>query len=84
MVALSGAANGSTIADGSGNYTFAALANGTYTVTPTKYRIYIQPCQRERDGQRSQCYWCEFHGQPPGDAHGWAILDCEYVGGCRV
>jgi fibronectin type 3 domain-containing protein len=43
MVALSGAASGSTIADGSGNYTFAALANGTYTVTPTNTGYTFSP-----------------------------------------
>src|SRR6267143_1221387 len=42
-VALSGAASGSTIADGSGNYTFAALANGTYTVTPTNTGYTFSP-----------------------------------------
>jgi hypothetical protein len=35
-VSLSGAASASTTADSSGNYSFAGLANGSYTVTPTK------------------------------------------------
>lgn len=35
-VALSGAATATTTADASGNYSFAGLANGSYTVTPTK------------------------------------------------
>jgi len=43
MVALSGAASSSTIADGLGNYTFAALANGTYTVTPTNTGYTFSP-----------------------------------------
>ncbi len=43
MVTLSGAASGNTIADGLGNYTFAALANGTYTVTPTKTGYTFSP-----------------------------------------
>jgi len=43
MVALSGAASGSTIADGLGNYTFAALGNGTYTVTPTNTGYTFSP-----------------------------------------
>jgi hypothetical protein len=32
---LSGAASSSTITDGSGNYTFSALSNGAYTITPS-------------------------------------------------
>ena len=34
-ITLSGDANDSTTSDGSGNYTFAGLLNGDYTVTPT-------------------------------------------------
>jgi hypothetical protein len=34
-VALTGTSSGSTTADGSGNYSFTGLANGSYTVTPT-------------------------------------------------
>jgi hypothetical protein len=33
---LSGSASGSTLSDGSGNYTLSSFAGGTYTVTPTK------------------------------------------------
>src|SRR6266403_1027428 len=43
MVTLSGAASVNPIADGLGNYTFAALANGTYTVTPTKTGYTFSP-----------------------------------------
>src|SRR5208282_3481364 len=35
MVTLSGAANTSTTANATGNYTFTGLANGSYTVTPS-------------------------------------------------
>ena len=35
-VTLSGAASASTTANSSGNYTFSGLANGSYTVTPSK------------------------------------------------
>jgi hypothetical protein len=35
-VTLSGTANGTTTADGSGNYGFSGLSNGSYTVTPSK------------------------------------------------
>jgi fibronectin type 3 domain-containing protein len=43
MVALSGAASGSTIADGLGNYTFTALVNGAYMVTPTNTGYTFSP-----------------------------------------
>jgi carboxypeptidase family protein len=42
-VALSGAATASTTADNSGNYSFTGLANGTYTVTPTKSGFTFSP-----------------------------------------
>jgi len=35
-VTLSGAGSGTTTSDGSGNYSFANLVDGSYTVTPTK------------------------------------------------
>jgi len=42
-VALSGAASGSTTADTNGNYTFPGLANGSYTVTPSKTGFTFMP-----------------------------------------
>jgi len=42
-VALSGPASASTTADSSGNYSFSGLANGTYTVTPTKSGFTLNP-----------------------------------------
>jgi len=42
-VSLSGAASASTTADSSGNYSFTGLANGTYTVTPTKSGFTFNP-----------------------------------------
>jgi hypothetical protein len=42
-VALSGAATASTTADGSGNYSFTGLTNGSYTVTPTKSGFTFNP-----------------------------------------
>lgn len=36
MVALTGTATGSAVADGSGNFTLTGLSNGAYTVTPSK------------------------------------------------
>jgi hypothetical protein len=42
-VTLSGAASATTTADGSGNYSFAALLNGGYTVTPSKTGLTFSP-----------------------------------------
>ena len=42
-VALSGAANAATIADGSGNYSFTGLNNGSYIVTPSKASVSFSP-----------------------------------------
>ena len=42
-VALSGTATASVTADGSGNYSFPNLANGNYTVTPSKAGFTIAP-----------------------------------------
>ena len=43
IITLSGDASGAVTADGSGNYTFAGLANGTYDVTPSKSGYTFSP-----------------------------------------
>ena len=42
-VTLSGSASATTTSDGSGNYTFSGLLNGTYTVTPTETGYTFNP-----------------------------------------
>jgi hypothetical protein len=42
-VSLSGPSTATTTADASGNYSFAAIANGTYTVTPSKQGYTFNP-----------------------------------------
>ena len=42
-VVLSGSASGTTMADSSGNYAFSGLANGSYTVTPSKSGYSFSP-----------------------------------------
>ncbi len=42
-VALSGAASATVTADTSGNFTFSSLANGTYTLTPSKAGVTFAP-----------------------------------------
>jgi len=43
---LSGAASQSTTADASGNFTFSGLANGSYTVTPSKTGFSFSPASQ--------------------------------------
>ena len=45
-VALTGTSSASTAADASGNYTFSGLANGSYTVTPSKTGFTFTPASR--------------------------------------
>ena len=44
-ITLTGTATASTVTDASGNFTFSGLANGTYTVTPTKLNFAFSPPQ---------------------------------------
>jgi Divergent InlB B-repeat domain/WD40-like Beta Propeller Repeat len=46
ILALSGAAIGTTIADSSGNYSFTGLANGSYTITPSNAGYSFSPVSR--------------------------------------
>jgi hypothetical protein len=43
---LSGAATATTTADGSGNFSFTGLANGSYTVTPSRSGFTFTPASR--------------------------------------
>jgi len=45
-VSLTGAVTASTTADTGGNYSFAGLANGSYTVTPSKAGYVYTPASR--------------------------------------
>ena len=45
-VTLSGAANGTAIADGSGNFSFSGLTNGSYTITPSMTGFSLSPTSR--------------------------------------
>jgi hypothetical protein len=46
VLTLSGASTGAATADGSGNYTFAGLLNGSYTVTPSKSGFTFTPANQ--------------------------------------
>jgi uncharacterized protein (TIGR03437 family) len=45
-ITLTGPKNATATADGSGNFTFAGLANGAYTITPTKAGYSFSPTSR--------------------------------------
>jgi len=45
-ITLSGSGSGTTTTDSSGNYSFAGLSNGTYTVTPSKIGYAFTPSSR--------------------------------------
>ena len=45
-VTLSGASSASTVADANGNYSFTSLANGSYTVTPSKTGYTFTPASK--------------------------------------
>jgi hypothetical protein len=46
IVALSGAATASTVADANGNYRFSGVTNGSYTVTPSKTGFTFTPANK--------------------------------------
>jgi hypothetical protein len=46
LLTLSGGASGTVTADSSGNYSFAGLLNGTYTVTPSKSGYTFSPASQ--------------------------------------
>jgi len=45
-ITLSGAASLATIADGSGNYSFSGLSDGSYTVKPSKLKATFNPASQ--------------------------------------
>jgi len=46
-VALGGAATNTAMTDSSGNFSFAGLANGSYTITPSKTSVSFSPANRQ-------------------------------------
>ena len=51
---LSGAGSASTTTNASGNYSFPSLANGSYTVTPSKSGYNFSPASSAVNRQRSK------------------------------
>ena len=58
-----------TIADSSGNYSFAGLATGTYTVTPTKASVVFTPATQTLTVSDSELH---------GSAQAWSISGVVY------
>ncbi len=53
-LAQNGTLIATSTADANGNYSFGGLANGTYTITPTKTGFDLQPRKPDRGGQRCE------------------------------
>ncbi len=63
---LTGAATASTTTDGSGNYSFSALANGGYSVTPSKSGYNFSPASRNVTVSGASVTGQNFTGSPGG------------------
>ena len=63
VVTLTGAASATTTANGSGVYMFSGLANGTYTVTPSKSSVAFTPLNRAVSINGSNVTTVDFAGQ---------------------
>src|SRR5438876_1913593 len=61
---LSGGASGTTTADSSGNFAFAGLANGTYTVTPSKSGFTFTPASQPVTVNGANATGVNFTAQP--------------------
>ncbi len=68
-VALSGATNGTVTADASGNFNFSALANGSYTVTPSKPGFTFSPASQPANVSGANVSGINF----TGTAQTWSI-----------
>jgi hypothetical protein len=68
-VALSGAATATVIADGSGNYAFSNLSNGSYAVTPTKAGFTFNPPRQTVNVNSANLTNVNFTAQ----AAGWSV-----------
>ena len=66
MVCYSGATSGCVTADGSGNYTFPSLANGVYTITPTKAGYVFSPASATETVSNGNISGANFTGTAVG------------------
>lgn len=68
-VSWSGAASGSMTADGSGNYTIPNLANGSYTITPSKTGFTFSPTSSNQTVSGSNITGVNFTATSMGNAY---------------
>lgn len=68
-VSWSGAASGSTTADGSGNYTIPNLANGSYTITPSKTGFTFSPTSSNQTVNNANITGVNFTATSMGNAY---------------
>lgn len=64
LVSYTGTASGNVTADGSGNYTIPGLANGSYTITPTKAGYTFSPSNRSETVSSSNITGVDFTATP--------------------
>lgn len=72
-VAWTGAASGSVTADGSGNYTTSGLADGSYTITPTKSGYTFSPTNSGQTLAGSNITGVNFTATPVGGSGGSVV-----------
>jgi len=70
-VTLTGASNGSVTADAGGNYSFAGLANGSYTITPSKTGYTFSPASQNVTVNNANQTGVNFAAQ--GNGPTWSI-----------
>ena len=64
-MALSGASSATTSTDGSGNYNFSGLSNGSYTLTPSMSGYTFAPTSRNVNMSGANVTSQDFTGTPP-------------------
>jgi hypothetical protein len=75
-VSYSGVASGSVIADGSGNYTIPNLANGSYTITPSKTGYTFSPTSASETVSGADITGVNFAASSGPVGTGYSVPDC--------
>ncbi len=70
-IALSGASTGTATTDASGNYSFTGLANGSYTVTPSKTGFTFNPTSSAQTVNSANITGVNFAGTVNSSSSGW-------------
>ena len=64
LVKLNGPASGTAVTDAKGNYSFTALVNGDYTITPTMAQHRFQPSSKKVKIKGADVAGIDFKGSP--------------------